>query len=145
LGGGRKYTKRDHNTERLTVGFQNITARWWWERQCAAGKIDIKMGEKMWQGWQGWICALVALYCNSAPDVATIQAAYDRESSAGSKLHDKDLKVLQAKCHDDGKDGYLCEVMFTSTTDTNERLYFDIVAVARKGGGWGLQSGLCKR
>jgi hypothetical protein len=99
----------------------------------------------MWQGWQGWLCGLVAVYCHAVPDVATIQTAYERESSAGSKLHDKDLKVLQAKCHDDSKDGFLCEVMFTSTTDTNERLYFDIVAVARKGSGWELKSGLCKR
>jgi hypothetical protein len=83
--------------------------------------------------------------CNAAPDLTTIQTAYEREAAAGSKLHDKDLKVLQAKCHDDSKASYLCEVMFTSTTDTNERLYFDIIAVARKGGGWELKSGLCKR
>jgi hypothetical protein len=99
----------------------------------------------MWQGWQGWMCALVAMYCSAAPDVATLQTAYEREAATGSKLHDRDLKVLQAKCHDDSKDGFLCEVMFTSTTDTNERLYFDIVAVARKGSGWELKSGLCKR
>jgi hypothetical protein len=99
----------------------------------------------MWQGWLGWVCALVALSCNGAPDVATIQTAYEREASAGSKLHDRDLKVLQSKCHDDSKDGFLCEVTFTSTTDASERLYFDIVAVARKGGGWELKSGLCKR
>lgn len=95
--------------------------------------------------WQGWICALVAAYCNTTPDVATIQTAYEREASNGSKLHDRDLKVLQAKCHGDDKDGFLCEVMFTSTTDSNERLYFDIIAVARKDNGWELKSGLCKR
>jgi hypothetical protein len=84
--------------------------------------------------------------CNAAaPDVATIQTAYEYEASAGSKLHDKDLKVLQTRCHEDGKDGFLCEVTFTSTTDASERLYFDIVAVARKGSGYELKSGLCKR
>jgi hypothetical protein len=99
----------------------------------------------MWQGWMGWMCGLVALSCNATPDVATIQTAYEREASAGSKLHDKDLKVLQTKCHDDAKDGFLCEVTFTSTTDASERLYFDIVAVSRKGSGFELKSGLCKR
>jgi hypothetical protein len=102
----------------------------------------------MWQGgWQGWICALVAMHCSAVPDVATIQTAYEREAAAGSKLHDKDLKVLQAKCHDDSnKDAFLCEVMFTSTADTNERLYFDIIGVARNSdGSWELKNGLCKR
>lgn len=98
----------------------------------------------MWQGWQAWICALVAAYCHAAPDVAAIQAAYDSETAAGSKLHDKDLKVLQTKCHG-YKDGFLCEVTFTSTADSNERLYFDIVAVAPKASGFELTSGLCKR
>ncbi len=95
--------------------------------------------------WRGWMCTLMAMYCSTTPDVATIQTAYEREASNGSKLHDRDLKVLQAKCHDDGKDGFLCEVTFTSTADSNERLYFDIVAVARKDNGWELKSGLCKR
>jgi hypothetical protein len=83
--------------------------------------------------------------CSGAPDIVTIQTAYEREAAGGSKLHDKDLKVLQAKCHDDSKDGFLCEVMFTSATDSNQRLYFDIVAVARKGDGFELKSGLCRR
>jgi hypothetical protein len=95
--------------------------------------------------WQGWVCALIAMYCSSAPDVAAIQTAYEREASSGSKLHDKDLKVLQAKCHDGSKDGFLCEVMLTSTIDATERLYFDIIAVSRRGSGWELESGLCKR
>jgi tripartite-type tricarboxylate transporter receptor subunit TctC len=42
-------------------------------------------------------------------------------------------------------DGFLCEVTFTSKDDPTERLYFDIVAVARAGDGWELKSGLCKR
>jgi hypothetical protein len=95
--------------------------------------------------WQGWMCALLAMSCNATPDVATIQTAYERESTSGSKLHDKDLKVLQAKCHDDSKEGFLCEVMFTSTTDASGRLYFDVIAVSRKGRDWELKSGLCKR
>jgi hypothetical protein len=98
----------------------------------------------MWQGWQAWVCALVAANCHATPDVAAIQAAYEGEAAAGSKLHDKNLKVLLAKCHDN-KDGFLCEVTFTSTADPNERLYFDIVAVERKGSGFELKSGLCKR
>jgi hypothetical protein len=97
--------------------------------------------------WQvvGWICALTAMPCHSVPDVAVIQSAYEREATAGSKLHDKGLQVLQAKCHDTSADGFLCETTFISKGDSTERLYFDIVAVARKGDGWELKSGLCKR
>jgi hypothetical protein len=98
----------------------------------------------MWRA-VGWICSLTALSCGAAPDVAVIQTAYEQEASAGSKLHDKDLQVLQAKCHDNSADGFLCEVTFISKSDSAERLFFDIVAVARAGDGWVLKSGLCKR
>jgi hypothetical protein len=40
--------------------------------------------------------------------------------------------------------GFLCEVTFISKSDPAERLYFDIVAVARAGDDWELKSGLCK-
>ena len=53
--------------------------------------------------------------------------------------------VLQTKCHDDSADKFLCEVTFISKSDPTERLYFDIVAVARASDGWELKSGLCKR
>ena len=100
----------------------------------------------MWQA-VGWLCALVAMSCNAVPDVAAIQTAYEREAAAGSKLHDKDLQVLTTKCHDDSGGPFLCEVTFISKKDPNkgdERLYFDIVAVARTADGWELTSGLCK-
>src|SRR5689334_8520435 len=98
----------------------------------------------MWQAI-AWACSLAGLPCSTVPDNSVIQSAYEREASAGSKLHDKDLQVLTTKCHDDGSDKFLCEVMFVSRDDPNERLYFDIVAVARQGEGWELKSGLCKR
>jgi hypothetical protein len=96
----------------------------------------------MWQG-VNWLCALVAMSCNSVPDIAAIQSAYEREASVGSTLHDNALQVLQAKCHDDGTDKFLCEVTFISKGDP-ERPYFDIVAVTRAAEGWELKSGLCK-
>ena len=98
----------------------------------------------MWQSI-AWACSLIGLSCGTLPDMAVIQTAYEREASAGSKLHDKDLRVLTAKCHDEGKGPFLCEVMFVSNSDPNQRLYFDIVAVARTSDGWELKSGLCKR
>jgi hypothetical protein len=98
----------------------------------------------MWQA-VGWICALVGTFCDSTPDIGVIQSAYEREASGGSTQHDKGLQVLQAKCHDNSTNGFLCEVMFISKGDPTERLYFDIVAVARAGDGWELKSGLCKR
>jgi hypothetical protein len=100
----------------------------------------------MWQA-VGWICSLVGFACSSVPNVAVIQTAYEREAAAGSKLHDKDLQVLTAKCHDNADGPLLCEVTFISNKDPNkgdERLYFDIVAVARMADGWELKSGLCK-
>jgi hypothetical protein len=93
----------------------------------------------------GWMCALIGVACGSVPDITAIQAAYDREASAGSALHDKGLQVLQTKCHDSNSDRFLCEVTFVSKSDATERLYFDIVAVARADNGWDLKSGLCKR
>lgn len=101
-------------------------------------------GEAMWRAML-WTCSLVGLSCQAVPDVAVIQTAYEREASAGSTLHDKGLQVLHAKCHDDHTDRFLCEVTFISKSDPTERLYLDIVAVARVGDGWVLKSGLCKR
>jgi hypothetical protein len=106
--------------------------------------ISFLGGTGMWQSL-GWICWLVAMSCIPTPDAVTIQTAYEREESAGSALHDKGLKVLEAKCHDSGSDRFLCEVMFTSRDDPAQRLYFDIVSVSRVATGWELKSGLCKR
>jgi hypothetical protein len=93
-----------------------------------------------------WACSLVGLVCsNPKPDIALIQTAYDREEASGGKLHDKNLEVLKATCHDGEGDRFLCEVTFISRSDPTERLYFDIVAVARVGDRWELKSGLCKR
>jgi hypothetical protein len=103
----------------------------------------IVAGVTMWQAAQ-WICALVALSCGTAPGVAIVQSAYDRERTAGSTLHDDSLQVLQAKCRDDGTDKFLCEITFISKNDAAERPFFDIVAVARVADGWELMSGLCK-
>jgi hypothetical protein len=44
-----------------------------------------------------WVCGLVAMSCNSLPDLAAIQSAYEREASAASTRHDNGLQVLQAK------------------------------------------------
>ena len=100
-------------------------------------------------GIVAWACALIGLSCDRNPNASIIQAAYERESSSGSSLHSRGLKVVAAKCHDyPGKrtgDAFLCEVTFISTADLTERLNFDIVAVARNGDSWKLTSGLCKR
>lgn len=93
----------------------------------------------------GWLCGVLSLSCNATPNLDVIQAAYEREASAGSKLHDKGLQVLEAKCHDKGVPTFYCEVTFTSKADPQEHLYFDIVTVERSSAGWKLASGLCKR
>jgi hypothetical protein len=76
---------------------------------------------------------MIAPSCSSPSDIAVIQTAYEREASTGSTLHDNNA------------DGFLCEITFVSKSDPTERLYFDIVSVARAGDTWELKSGLCKR
>jgi hypothetical protein len=98
----------------------------------------------MWQGLV-WACSLIGVSCAAAPDISDIQTAYEQEASSAGTLHDKGLKVLKAKCHDNAGEPFLCEVTFVSSSDPTERLYFDIVAVARNEHGWELKSGLCKR
>jgi hypothetical protein len=101
----------------------------------------------MWQSL-AWACSVLGISCGLLPDVAVIQAAYEREEAAGSTLHSKDLKVLQANCHDHPDGPFLCEVTFTvasTSQDPNQRLYFDVVAVAHRPDGWVLRSGLCRR
>ena len=93
-----------------------------------------------------WACALVGMSCDaSTPSVALIQSAYEREASNGSKLHDRGLRVLEATCNSGAADGFLCQVTFLSNDDPNQRLYFDVVAIARTEKGWELRSGLCRR
>ena len=101
----------------------------------------------MWQSLV-WACSVLRISCGLLPDVAVLQAAYEREEAAGSTLHSKDLKVLQANCHDNPGGPVLCEVTFmmaSTSQDPNQRLYFDVIAVARTSDGWVLKSGLCRR
>jgi hypothetical protein len=92
-------------------------------------------------------CAIISARCGmaGAPDAPNIQSAYWRESSNGSELHDKGLQVIAAACNAHVEGTYLCEISFVSNGDPDQRLYFDVVAVARTGGEWELKSGLCKR
>jgi hypothetical protein len=93
-----------------------------------------------------WACTVTGFACDAAtPDAAIIQSAYDRESSGGSKLHDLGLRVIEAQCDNGATGRFLCQVTFLSKDDPNQRLYFDVVAVARTESGWELRSGLCKR
>jgi hypothetical protein len=79
------------------------------------------------------------------PNLAVLQSAYDRESTQANSRHDPNLQLTNAKC-DDGTSGrFLCQVAFLSRSDPSERLYFDVVAIARQNDAWVLQSGLCKR
>jgi hypothetical protein len=78
----------------------------------------------MWQSI-AWACSVLGISCGILPSVAIIQTAYEREEAAGSTLHSKDLKVLQAKCHDNSGGRFLCEVTFTvasNSQDPNQRL-----------------------
>ncbi|WP_245257518.1 hypothetical protein [Methylocapsa acidiphila] len=91
------------------------------------------------------ICALTGLLCGLSPSAPTIQAAYEREAASGNSQHDPGLQVMEASCEPPSNGQFLCQVMFLSKDDPSQRLYFDVVAVARAGGGFALKSGLCKR
>lgn len=92
------------------------------------------------------LCSAVGLSCAaSPPDASVIQEAYEHEASSGSRLHDKGLRVIKADCDDLAHGQYLCQVTYLSKDDPDERLYFDVIAVARAEQGWALKSGLCKR
>ena len=102
----------------------------------------------MWlTGFFLWVCPLFGLSCGTPPalNVATIQSAYDREQATGSPLHDKSLKVLEASCDPPKAGLYLCQITFMSKVDSDQRLYYDVVAVAWNDRQWQLKSGLCKR
>jgi hypothetical protein len=55
----------------------------------------------MWNLAQ-WVCTTAFVLCGSLvePNVANIQAAYDRETLGGSPAHDKNLRVTDASCTD---------------------------------------------
>lgn len=94
-----------------------------------------------------WVSVLATLPSGGVapPDVSTIQSPYEREAASGSSLHDKGLRVIEAVCGDASEERYLCQVTFLSNDDPEQRLYFDVVGLVRNGGGWTLESGLCKR
>lgn len=93
-----------------------------------------------------WACSLAGLFCNTAsvPDVSIVQSAYEQEERRGSPLHDKNLRVLKVECGDRQSNTFLCQVAFLSNDDPQQRLYFDVIAIARNDRGWELKSGLCK-
>jgi hypothetical protein len=92
-----------------------------------------------------WVCSMTGLSCDSTPNAAIIQAAYERAAPDSGVRHDKGLRIIQATC-DHGVNGrFLCQVSFISEGDPDQRLYFDIVSAAHTDQGWTLTSGLCKR
>jgi hypothetical protein len=110
--------------------------------------IGMAMERLEWQtALKLWVCSLIGLSSgvDTAPTVAAIQAAYDQEAALGTSKHDKNLMLIEAKC-DAGQNGrFRRQVTFLSKDDPSERLYFDIVAIARVEPGWRLKNGLCKR
>ena len=92
-----------------------------------------------------WACTMAGLPCETTPNAAIIQAAYERAAPDSGVRHDKGLRIVEATC-DHGVNGrFLCQVSFVSEADSDQRLYFDIVSAAQTDQGWTLTSGLCKR
>jgi hypothetical protein len=79
------------------------------------------------------------------PDARTIQSVYELEAGTGSSLHDAGLRVIDAACGDGAKGRYFCQVTFLSDADVDQRLYFDVIVIVRKGREWIFESGLCKQ
>jgi len=81
----------------------------------------------------------------SPPDVAIMQASYDEEVGSGSKLHDRNLQIIEVSCTKYARK-YRCFVTFFSKADPYQHLYSDLAEMAPTAlGGWQLTSGLCKR
>lgn len=79
------------------------------------------------------------------PDVAIMQASYNEEVSSGSKLHDRNLQIVEVSCAK-YPPNYRCFVTFFSKADPYQHLYYDLAEMAPTVfGGWQLTSGLCKR
>jgi len=79
------------------------------------------------------------------PDIAIMQASYDEEVGAGSKLHDRNLQIIEVTCMKYAPN-YRCFVTFFSKADPYQHLYYDLAEMApTASGGWQLISGLCKR
>jgi hypothetical protein len=100
----------------------------------------------------GLLIALVGSPClaREAPNLAQLQAAYEREASAGEKKaggkpHDKGLKIVAARCLPGSEPTLVCSIDFVSSDDPDGRLYLDIIAVTETGDTWTLKSGLCRR
>ena len=51
----------------------------------------------------------------TAPDLSTIQSAYEREAQAGDQRHDKGLRIVTSDCVADQTGAYLCWIKFVST------------------------------
>ena len=78
------------------------------------------------------------------PDPDVVQATYDFELSSGNPAHDKELKVVQAKCMKGLSEARICFVSIYSEQDPDQRIYNSVTEIARIGDGWYLKSGLCK-
>lgn|SRR5579864_4138225 len=93
-----------------------------------------------------WVCAMTGMSCDSNPNAAIIQQAYEQEAPSSGVRHDKGLQIVDASCdHGDASGRFLCQVSFVSEDDPAKRLYFDIVSASHTDKGWTLTSGLCKR
>ena len=79
------------------------------------------------------------------PDLDAIQATYDFELRAGDPAHERDLKLVKAKCLKGQDPSYICFVSFLSAADPDGRIYNNVTEIAYIGGAWSLKTGLCKR
>jgi len=93
-------------------------------------------------------CALLGLLCPPAPPsptVASVQAAYEREAATGDPKHDKGLEVLAVECGAPRSRQHLCWITFTTRTNPERPLYYDVASIEETDGGFKLTSGLCRR
>ncbi|MGA7803513.1 hypothetical protein [Bradyrhizobium sp.] len=108
--------------------------RWKWATTAAAAAAGVSVGA-------------VATFAvrQHPPDIAIMQASYDQEVNSGSKLHDRNLQIIEVSCTK-YPPNYRCFVTFFSKADPDQHLYSDLAEMAPTAlGGWQLTSGLCKR
>lgn len=79
----------------------------------------------------------------AGPGPESVQRAYDLARADNAERHVYDLVIETARCNPMRTGGYACQIDFTRRSEPDKRLYFDVVTLAERDGGWVLLSGLC--
>ena len=52
-----------------------------------------------------WVCAMTGVSCESTPNAAIIQTAYEQQAPSSGARHDKGLRIVDASCNHGDENG----------------------------------------